>query len=89
MPHREEYETQRETLERKVKDGHVGQRTANAIGRMCDALDPANTTVPIPDGEKHRAVKTLDMYTRRLRLIAERFDGNLTDTTARKINDEM
>lgn len=89
VPHRTEYETQRETLKQRVDDREIGEKTAAAIEELCDALDPEVDRVPLPDGENHRAVKTLDMYTRRLRLIAERFDGDLTATRADTLNEEM
>lgn len=89
MSHRSEYETQRSTLEERRASGNLDDRTADAIEQLCDALDPEVDDEPVPEGEDPRAVKTLDMYTRRLRLIAERFDGTLTDTTASTLNEEM
>lgn len=89
MPYRDEYRTQRATLERRVVDGDVDEETARAIKQLCDAFDPEIDRVPLPDAEEYRAVKTLDMYTRRLRLVAERFDGDMIDTTAEALNEEM
>jgi integrase/recombinase XerD len=89
MVHRDEYETQRRTLTRKVENGQVDSSTADAIEQMCDAFDEEVDSEPCPAGENHRAVKTLDMYVRRLRLTAERMGEDLTDTTAEALNREM
>lgn len=89
MPHRQEYETQRKTLEQRVAEGNIDEEIGAAIKELCDAFDASVDSVSVPEGERHRAVKTLDMYTRRLRLIAERFEGKLTNTTAGALNEEM
>ncbi|MFC4408498.1 tyrosine-type recombinase/integrase [Haloarchaeobius iranensis] len=76
-------------MERAVDRGSVEPATAEAIAKLCDALDETVGDVPCPEGEPHRSVKTLDMYTRRLRLIAQRYSGDILDTTAAELNTEM
>lgn len=84
----ERYETNRESLKRYAEEGQISTTERDLIIEFLDANDPNRHMFQMPDG-KTKAPGTLARYARNIGRVARDLEPDLTEITAKQINQLM
>ena len=76
----------RKRLSSAAETGDVSEGDFEYITALLDAFDERKPTTPKPEGDRHRELRTLGQWSNRLRTMATRLDGELTDASPSEIN---
>ena len=83
---RSRYETERQAIQERGRDGRISEPEAEAIVEFLDAKDPETIAVNDPVDDSTKSDSTLKNYAFDLKRLAELTEFDLTDTTADELN---